>query len=596
MSHAPAFVPRPYERLTDGRRAGRKTLTEASRSRRSGRLELTWTNKDWRLLDPEGDGDWSWDWVPPSDYRVAEVRLLREAGGIGEPGSGNLLIRGDALHALGSLTRLPGYSEHHLGQVKLAYLDPPFSSSQWSRYYDEAVEHSYWLTLMRDRLEQVRELLAPDGSVWVHCDDYEQAHLKVLMDELFGRSSFVATIVWERRYTQSSDATISLTHDYLLIYASDPRVWKTARNPLPRTEKQDKAYKNPDNDPRGPWKAASLISPNYRRSGDFLIIAPNGRQHRPPEGTSWRYPRETYDALLTDNRIWWGTDGNNTPAVKTFLSQVAGVVPKTWWPHEDAGHTDLATREMKALFPGVAPFATAKPEKLIERVIHIGSDPGDLVLDPFLGSGTTAAVAHKMGRRWVGVERSRDTVETYAAPRLRKVVEGSDPGGITDVVDWEGGGGFRVLDVRPSMFEDDEGQVVLADWATNGMLAEATAAQLGFAYEPDPPLSGRKGRTRLAVIDGHVSGAVVGLLVDALDEGELLTVCGTSVDPQAVDELRTLRPSSRVRKIPDSLLAEYQETHRWRPRSVEAPRPDWTPVAATATAEPAQEATEEVPS
>jgi len=533
--------------------------------------------------------------VQPSDYRVAEVRLLHEAATVGDREADNLLIRGDALNALASLAEIPEHVERYVGQVKLAYLDPPFNTQQSFLHYDDGLEHSVWLTMIRDRLEQVRNLLAPDGSVWVHLDDSEMAYCRVLMDELFGRSNFVGSVVWERRYTQSSDATISLTHDYLLVYATNAALWKMARNTLPRTERQDKSFSNPDDDPRGPWLSGSLISPSYRASGDFVIVAPNGKDHPPPEGTSWRYPQETYLALRADNRIWFGRDGNGVPRTKRFLSEMSGVVPKSWWPHEDAGHTDMARREMRVLFPGVPPFDTAKPERLLQRIIHIATNPGETVLDCFLGSGTTAAVAHKMGRRWIGIERSRKTVETFALPRLEHVVTGEDPGGITEAVAWRGGGGFQVLDVRPSMFEDDEGQVVLADWATNGKLAEATAAQLGFISELDPPLCGRKGRSRLAVVDGHISSAVVRLLVEQLDERELLTVCGTSIDPQAIDELRTLRPGSRVRKIPDSLLAEYQETHRWRARAVEARGVDAAAATLAPATDPAQP-TKEVPS
>ncbi len=318
-----------------------------------GRLELTWTNKHLRLLAHE---DGSYEWVPPSDYRVAEVRLLHDAGTVGAVASDdhraqdNLLIRGDPLNALSSLIELPEFEREYVGKVKLAYLDPPFNTQQSFLQYDDALEHSVWLTMMRDRLAQVKTLLAPEGSVWVHCDDSEQAYLRVMMDEVFGRESFVATIVWERRYTQSSDATISVTHDYIVVYATDARLWKTVRNSLERTEKQDKAYKNLDNDPRGMWKPASLISPHYRRSGDYPIIAPNGKMHSPPNGTSWRYPASTYAQLHEDNRIWWGKDSNNVPAVKSFLREMGGggtqelVATRGCRPHGHGTARDQGTR------------------------------------------------------------------------------------------------------------------------------------------------------------------------------------------------------------------------------------------------------------
>jgi len=274
--------------------------------------------------------------------------------------------------------------------------------------------------------------------------------------------------------------------------------------------------------------------------------------------------------MVEDGRITFGDDGDNVPAVKLFLDEVQdGLVPRSWWPHTEVGHSQEGKREIQALFPGELPFGTPKPERLLARIIEVGSNAGDLVLDCFQGSGTTSAVAHKMGRRWVGVERSADTLDTYAIPRLTKVVAGHDAGGVTATVGWEGGGGFRLLDVAPSMFEADQGVVVLADWATNSKLAEATAAQLHFAYAPDAPFVGIKGRTRLAVIDGLVSEDVVRLLASACAESERLVVCGTAIDPLAGKLLRELRSGSTVRKIPSSILEEYRQT-RWSPLSVEA--------------------------
>lgn len=237
-------------------------------------------------------------------------------------------------------------------------------------------------------------------------------------------------------------------------------------------------------------------------------------------------------------------------------------MPWTWWSRDETGDNQEANRESKALFASV--FDTAKPERLLARVIHIASNPGDVVLDCFAGSGTTAAVAHKLGRRWVTVEQSAATVETFTKPRLEKVVAGDDPGGITEAAGWEGGGGFRVLEVGPSMFAESGGRVWLADWAANGSLGEASAAQLGFAYEPDPPFAGRKGKARLAVVDGLVNADVVRLLVGALAPEEKLVLCGTAVDPEATTALRELRPGSRTRKIPASILAEYRISKDFR--------------------------------
>ncbi len=218
--------------------------------------------------------------------------------------------------------------------------------------------------------------------------------------------------------------------------------------------------------------------------------------------------------------------------------------------------------EVRRLIPGSEPFATPKPEKLLYRIIAIATRPNDVVLDPFLGSGTTAAVAHKMGRRWVGIEREGETVETYALPRLKKVVAGRDPGGATEPSGWGGGGGFRVLGVAPSMFEAEAGLVFLGDWMTDARLAEATAAQLGYEYEVSPPFFGRKGRTRLAVVDGVVNEGVVRILCSALVEGERMVVCGTGIDTDARPILRELRPGSTLRKIPAALLDTYRSSRQ----------------------------------
>lgn len=535
-----------------------------------GRLELTWTNKHLRLLAHE---DGSYEWVPPSDYRVAEVRLLDHAGTAGDTSpdrrraADNLLVRGDALNALTSLAELPEFARELVGKVKLAYLDPPFNTQQSWLQYDDALEHSVWLSMMQDRLVQVRKLLASAGSVWAHCDDSEQARLKVLMDEVFGPDNFVATVVWQRQYTQSNMAVFSTSHDYIIIYARDRAAFAQTRNTLPRSGKQDARYSNPDKDSRGPWKPKPLQARNPYSRGTYPVTTPSGRVIAgPPEGTYWRISQEKLAELDADGQVYWGKDGAGVPVTKTYLAEVGGIIPKTWWGHEEAGHTDEAKNESKRLNPGGQPFATPKPERLLARIIQIATNPGDIVLDPFLGSGTTAAVAHKLGRRWVGIERSAENLDGYAMPRLRKVVEGTHNDGITAEVEWTGGGGYRVLDVAPSMFEELEGSVYLADWATNGRLAEACAAQLHFDVEPDPPFAGRRGRTRLAVVDGLVNEDAAQLLLDTLGEDELLTVCGTAVDPAVRALLRQQRPGSSARKIPQALLEDFRQA-RWRPRA-----------------------------
>lgn len=540
----------------------------------TGRLELTWTNKGLRLLADESG---AYQWVPPADYRVSEVRLFNDATTVGETRSDrsrahdNLLIRGDALNALTSLAELPEFAREYVGKVRLAYIDPPFNTQQSFLHYDDALEHSVWLTMMRDRLLQIKKLLAADGSVWVHLDDSEMPYCRAMMDEVFGRDKFVATVVWENFYGRSNAAAISNSHNYLLVYSPRGTDWRYVRNLQPRDDASRSKYQNPDNDPRGLWRNGPIFASEERHEGlHYSITTPSGRVVAPPKGSHWRMTKEEFSRLVGDGRINFGVSGSNVPAVKLFLGEVQdGLVPRSWWPHGEVGHSQEGKREIQALFPGKIPFATPKPERLLARVIELGSNSGDVVLDCFLGSGTTAAVAHKLGRRWVGIENSLSTMADYAIPRLTEVVQGRDTGGITKSVEWSGGGGFRVLDVAPTMFDEDGGVVVLADWAMNGRLSEATAAQLHFDYEPDAPFCGRKGRTRLAVLDGLVNSDVAQLLADQLAPQERLVVCGTAIDPDASRRLRELRPGSRVRKIPASILEEYREAPQWLPTAPE---------------------------
>jgi adenine-specific DNA-methyltransferase len=531
-----------------------------------GRLELTWTNKALRLLAHE---DGSYEWVNPADYRVAEVRLLHDVASIGEVSkmraAGSLVIRGDALNALTSLAGLPEFAREYLGKVKLAYIDPPFNTQQSFLHYDDALEHSVWLTMMRDRLLQIRALLSSDGSVWVHCDDAEQHRLRSVMDEVFGPNCFVGCIIWRSSDNSNNDAKqFSTDHNYLMVYSREPE-WLSNR--LGATPEQVKHYSNPDNDPGGPWFDGNPVnSPNPRQNLRYTITSPTGYEIQPPPN-GWRWSKETLEARMATGEIRFSEDGKGIRR-RTYLRDHGGLPASSLWTDlAETGHNRQAKSELKKLVPGVPTselFKTPKPERLMKKVIEVASDEGDIVIDCFLGSGTTAAVAHKCGRRWVGIEYEPTTLEKYVVPRLKKVVDGTDSGGVSKLVGWEGGGGFRVLDVAPSMFEADAGLVFLADWMTNGKLSEATAAQLGFDYEADPPFSGRKGRTRLAVVDGVVNESVVRLLVSALPEHERVVICGTGIDTDARPILRDLRPGSTLRKIPAALLAEYRSSRQLR--------------------------------
>ena len=386
------------------------------------------------------------------DLRAATrvpYRLLEETRDLsaGKPDAGNLLIQGDNLEALKAL--LPFY----VGRLKCIYIDPPYNTRSAFEHYDDNLEHARWLAMMWPRLELLHDLLAEDGSIWVSIDDNEGHYLKVVMDEVFGRKNFIDTVIWRKNYSPKSSARhFSSDHDYILVFSKNADAFQP--NLMPRTERQNKAYRNPDDDPRGPWKTSDLSARNPYSLGTYSITTPRGRVIAgPPKGRYWVIREEKMRELHEDNRIWWGKNKDAIPQIKRFLSEVKdGRVPQTLWPYEEVGHTQDAKKEIVSLF-GDDVFGTPKPERLVERILHVATDPGDLVLDSFLGSGTTAAVAHKMGRRWIGIEMGEHAV-THCAPRLNKVIEG-EQGGISKAVGWQGGGGFRFYRLGPPAFDAD---------------------------------------------------------------------------------------------------------------------------------------------
>ena len=388
------------------------------------------------------------------DIRAAgrvPYRLLEEVADLsaGDPASGNMLIQGDNLDALKAL--LPFYA----GQVKCIYIDPPYNTRSAFEHYDDNLEHTKWLSMMWPRLEILRELLAEDGSIWVSIDDNEGHYLKVLMDEVFGRKNFITNVVWQKKYSPQNDAEFfSAMHDHIHVYAKSAEKW--CRNLMPRTEKQDAAYKNFDNDARGLWKTSDLTRAEHRDRDFYGIETPSGKVVYPARGRSWSRPPDEIERLRRDNRLWFGRNGDAIPSLKRFLSEVKdGVVPQTIWFREEVGDNQDAKKEVKAIHPSEI-FGTPKPERLIQRILNIATNSGDLVLDSFLGSGTTAAVAHKMGRRYIGIEMG-EHAETHCAPRLKKVIEG-EQGGISESAGWKGGGGFRFYRLGPPVF-DEEGHI-----------------------------------------------------------------------------------------------------------------------------------------
>jgi adenine-specific DNA-methyltransferase len=517
----------------------------------------TWTNKSLRLLARE---DGSYEWVSPSDYRVAEVRLLHSVEAVGEVHAerdrarDNLLIRGDALNGLTTLLELPEFAREYAGKVKLVYLDPPFNTQQSFLHYDDALEHSVWLTMMRDRLLLLKTLLAPDGSIYVHCDTSEGHYLRVLLDEIFGRENFRNEIIWKRQTAHSDAKRYGPIHETLYYYAKSSET-RFRINYVPYDESYiDSHYSLRDEDGRR-YQLGDLTARGPRPGLSYTFHGID-----PPPGRVWATLPDKMEELFQQGKIVF--TGKGTPRRKRYLDEMPGTALQDLW-------TDIPAVNSQA--GEATTYATQKPEGLLKRIVEASSGEGDIVLDCFAGSGTTAAVAHKLGRRWVLVEWSRETIEDFTKPRLGRIINGEDRGGISKQAAWDQRGGFRLLEVAPSMFDASNGQVFLSEWATNGKLAEATAAQLHYDYQPQPPFCGLRGRARLAVIDGLINAAVVQLLVNALGESERLVVCGTAVDPGARGILKELRPGSSVRKIPQSILRDYHHAVRAARPALAAP-------------------------
>lgn len=348
--------------------------------------------------------------------------------------SDNLLFKADNLIALKSLEK------KFTGKIKCIYIDPPYNTKNCYEHYDDSMEHSLWLNMMKERLVILHRLICEDGTIWISIDSGECHYLKVLCDEIFGRKNFIEEVVWERSYAPINlKKTLSRSHDYILVYAKN--IQHVELNKLPRSEEANARYKNPDHDPRGSWMSDNLSVGPIIQEKVYPITTPSGRTVWPPKGYCWRLTKERLKEYIADNRIWFGSDGNNSPRIKRFLSEVMdGVTAMTLWNREDVGDTQEAKREAKA-FNSKQVFETPKPERLIQRILYLATNESDLVLDCFAGSGTTGAVAHKMGRKWIMIERE-DTCDTHIVPRMTKVIDGTDQGGISSAVEWNGGGGF----------------------------------------------------------------------------------------------------------------------------------------------------------
>jgi len=360
----------------------------------------------------------------------------------GESNTDNFIIKGDNNLVLDAILN------DYKSCVQCIYIDPPYNNKEEYNHYKDDKDHKTWLNEVKQILVKLRKFLSDDGSIWISIDDSELHYLKVLADEVFGRSNFIHTIVWQHRKSRENRRIFSNNHEYILVYSKDPNLFKKKRNLLDPSEEQLSRYKNPDNDPRGRWQSvsANVQAGHASKSQFYTITAPNGKKHDPPNGRCWVYNENRMKKEIASNNIWFGIDGNGVPRIKKFMKdKKVGLNPETLWDSSFSGTTKSAKKHLLKMFPESKVFDTPKPEELIENILKISTDEGDLVLDCFLGSGTTAAVAHKMNRKYIGVEVG-DHVIDIATTRLKKVIEG-EKGGISKSIQWEGGGGFNFLEV-----------------------------------------------------------------------------------------------------------------------------------------------------
>lgn len=496
--------------------------------KKQGKLELTWVGK--------------------YDEKKVEPRILVEdkTKSYGDPSSENMLIHGDNLIALKAL------EQDYEGKIKCIYIDPPYNTGSAFQHYDDGLEHSEWLCMMKPRLELLRNLLSEEGSIWISIDDDEQAYLKILCDEIFLRSNFVANVIWEKKYSPQNDSKwLSDGHDFIMVYAKNKNVWRP--NLLPRGEKQNKYYKYDDFDGRGPWRSDNVLVKTFSKSGVFGIINPNtGESFFPPEGSCYRFNEETAKRLVTENRLYFGKDGKGAPQYKRYLSEVKqGVTALTLWKRDDVGDNQEAKNEVRN-FNSSDVFSTPKPERLIERVLHLATNENDIVLDSFLGSGTTAAVAHKLNRRWIGIELGEHCY-THVMPRINSVIDG-EQGGISNSVNWEGGGGYRFFELaEPLLIKNPMLPIYqINPGYTFEMVTEAICKLEGFKYLPLGEYHGISSENRfIHVTYEFVNSAYIMSITKNLSKNQSILIYCTKKQSKMV-----LPDNIEVKKIPKDILVK----------------------------------------
>lgn len=493
-------------------------------------------------------------WIGKDNPPNVEPRILLHEKNFdyGESNSENILIHGDNLLALKSL------EQNFAGKIKCVYIDPPYNTGAAFEHYDDNLEHSIWLNLMAARLKILKNLLRNDGSIWISIDDDEQAYLKILCDEIFGRNNFICNVIWEKKYTISNDTKyLSDNHDFILVYAKEKNIWRP--NLLPRTDEMNKAYKNPDNHPKGVWKSTPLHAKSgSAKSANFSYTFKNGITFTPPLGTYPRYSVESLKKMDENNEIWFGVDGKSVPSRKTFLCDLKkqGTPSKTVWRFDEVGHNHEAREEVK-IFNSESVFATPKPEKLLERILTLATNPGEIVLDSFLGSGTTAAVAHKMGRRWIGIELEK-TCYTHCIPRLKKVIDG-EQGGISKNVNWQGGGGFKFYELAPTLIVKDKfGMEIINPKYDAEMLAAAVAKHNGFIFAPDENIFWKQGKSQensyIYTTTNYLTTKYLDEIAREMRDFENLLICAPAFDVGLNERYENIS----VKKIPQSLLKKCE--------------------------------------
>lgn len=511
---------------------------------KNGKLELTWVDKDVQTrLEPR-------------------VLVEDHSKSYGDAKSENMLIFGDNLLAIKAL------EQDFAGKIKCIYIDPPYNTGSAFEHYDDGIEHSLWLSLMRDRLQQMRHLLSEDGSIWISIDDNEAHYLKVLCDEIFGRRNFVANVIWQKKYAIANDhKTIAPMHDHILVYRKS-EAWQ--RNMLERTEEKDRQYKLEDE--RGRFRPDNYTcskSIEERPNLYYPIIQPSTHEEIFPSKTRvWAYSKEEHLRHVKEGFIYWGKDGKaKTPSYKRYkhLLRHQGVVPQTIWMHEFASHTDAARKEVRAVLGSISladDFITPKPEGLIRRVFEIGSNPGDWVLDSFAGSGTSGAVAQKLGRRWIMCEL-REQCHTHIIPRLKAVIDG-EAGGISEAVGWKGGGGFKYYRLAESLLVQDKDLstkdhpvYVINPRYDAKMLIRAICKVENFRYRNDGRLHGVSSESRFLHVTTQLltQKYIDSLAEDVGRDQSLLVYCSRSVRGLNLPE------NIEIKKIPRDLLSkcDFQE-------------------------------------